>query len=324
MKYLADKHESYIQDTPDFIRKVEELNKKICLPQNALIVTLDVMALFTNIPQTEGTQSTETALNKRIDQNIPTEYIVSMLKIILKNNIFEFNGELYSQEEGTSMGPKHSPHYADVFMADVIDPKIKYISEKYEEHGIDFMKRFLDDILKIFVGTTKKLHMFFDEINKMHPSIKFTMSHTTNSLEDISTKCACPIKDIIAFLDTSLQIVDGKIILDLYKKETDRNMYLLSSSCHPPHQHDNIPCSLAMRIKRICTYPETRDTRFGELKQYLLDQDYNPKMVDSAIAKTNNITREEALKKVVKQTTTKRPVMVVSWDPRLPPLDAIQ
>ena len=79
-----------------------------------------------------------------------------------------------------------------------------------------------------------------------------------------------------------------------------------------------------MRIKIICTYPETRNIRFCELKQYLVKENYDPKMMYSVIAKTNNITREEALKKVVKQTTTKRPVMVVSWDPCLPSLDVIQ
>ena len=42
LKDLADKHESYIQDTPDFIRKIEELNNKTSFPQNALLVTLDV------------------------------------------------------------------------------------------------------------------------------------------------------------------------------------------------------------------------------------------------------------------------------------------
>ena len=47
-------------------------------------------------------------------------------------------------------------------------------------------------------------------------------------------------------------------------------------------------------------------------------------MVDGAIKMTNNITREEALKKVVMQNTSKGPVMVVSLDPRLPPFDAIQ
>ena len=83
LKDLADKHESYIQDTPDFIRKVEELNKKTSLPQNALLVTLDVKALFTNIPQTEGTQCSEKALNKREKQNVPTEYIIRIIYLNL-------------------------------------------------------------------------------------------------------------------------------------------------------------------------------------------------------------------------------------------------
>ena len=41
------------------------------------------------------------------------------------------------------------------------------------------MKRFLDDIFLIFLGTTEKLHQFFKEINEIHPNIKFTMLHTT-------------------------------------------------------------------------------------------------------------------------------------------------
>ena len=100
---LAINHKSYLQDTPDFIRKVEEINKSGKLPKNAILVTFDVKALFTNIPQDEGAQCTEEALNERESQKVPTEYIISMLKIILKNNIFLFSDNLYSQEEGTNM-----------------------------------------------------------------------------------------------------------------------------------------------------------------------------------------------------------------------------
>ena len=71
----------------------------------------------------------------------------------------------------------------------------------------------------------------------------------------------------LPFLDTSCQIVDGKIEVDLYRKETDRNQYLLTSSCHPAHVTENIPFSLAMRIVRICTLEENRELRFSELKQ---------------------------------------------------------
>ena len=36
-------------------------------------------------------------------------------------------------------------------------------------------------------------------------------------------------KSTLAFLDTSCSIVEGKIVTDLYRKPTDRNMYLLPS-----------------------------------------------------------------------------------------------
>ena len=153
-----------------------------------------------------------------------------MLKIVLKNNIFSFDEKLYSQEEGTSMGPKQAPHFADIFMGRTIDPKVTQIFETYEKYKVFPFKRFLDDLFKVFIGTTQDLHIIFEEMNKIHPSKKFTMSHTTYKHESVMTRCACKAQETISFLDTSCQIIEGKIILDLYKKPTDRNMYLLPSS----------------------------------------------------------------------------------------------
>lgn len=134
IKDLATSHKSYLQDTPDFIRKIEHINTNHKLSQNAMLVTLDAIALYTNIPQHEGAQATEHALNERENQSIPREYILSMLKIILKNNIFTFNEKYYILEEGTSMGPMDAPHYTDIFMSRNIDPHIeelfKYMKKK--------------------------------------------------------------------------------------------------------------------------------------------------------------------------------------------------
>ena len=79
-----------IQDTPDFIRRIEEVNKRGKLPPDTLIVTFYVISLFPNIPQDEGTQCAEETLNERESHKVPNEFIVSMLKLILKNNIFYF------------------------------------------------------------------------------------------------------------------------------------------------------------------------------------------------------------------------------------------
>ena len=86
-------------------------------------------------------------------------------------------------------------------------------------------------------------------------------------------------------------------------------MYLLTSSCHPAHVRENIPFSLALRI--------IRDTRLSELKQLLLDRDYKVKVIDAAIEKARNIPRNEALKRVIRNTTD-RPVFPVTQHPVLP------
>ena len=111
--------------------------------------------------------------------------------------------------------------------------------------------------------------------------------------------------------------------MDLYRKKTDRNMYLLTSSCHPNHVTSNIPYSLALRIVRICSETSTRNKRLEELKQLLLQRDYKTKIIDAAIAKAKKIPRSEALKKVERDKTNERPVFVVTYDPRYPSINNI-
>ena len=195
------------------------------------------------------------------------------------------------------MGSKPAPSYANIFMAKRIDSLIRNLARTTNDgvDPLDLLKRFLDDIFLVYTGSVRSLHLFLTELNNIHPSIKFTMSHTTPPTIE-NPECDCKREETIQFLDTSCKIIEGKIITDLYRKETDRNQYLLPSSCHPAHVTDNIPFSLALRIVRICTLQEDREKRFTELKDLLLSRDYKPKVIDSAIQKARNIPREEALK----------------------------
>ena len=212
-------------------------------------------------------EATEEALDERVDKSVPTEYIMKMLEVILKYNLFEFNQEQYIQKIGTAMGSVPAVSYANIFMAKKIDPKILALAEKYQTEGesaLQFFRRFLDDCKLVWRGTAAKLHEFFTELNTLHPTLKFTMEHTASKHPD--DECDCPHVTSVPFLDTSCSNVNGKIITDLFRKETDRNQYLLPSSCHPNHVTNNIPFSLALRIVRICTTPESREKRFEELK----------------------------------------------------------
>ena len=193
IKNLGSQHESYLQDTPHFLRIIEEINQCSELPQNAILATIDVSALYTNIPQEEGMECVKEALEERDNIEVPTDFIIRLLEIILKYNIFEFNNELYQQLIGTAMGTRPAPPYANIFMARRIDNKIKDISTMFQNNRTSLMlfKRFLDDIFMIFTGSTITLHEFMEEVNQIHPSIKFTMSHTSLNQESEDMSCSC-------------------------------------------------------------------------------------------------------------------------------------
>ena len=189
---------------------------------------------------------------------------------------------------------------------------------------VKFMKRFLDDIILLYCGSIESLHNFFEDINSIHPHIKFTMSHTTLRSEDNhQTSCACPPLQAIPFLDISCTIKEGGIITDLYRKPTDKVQYLLTSSCHPAECLNSIPFALSMRINRACSEEQDREQRFQELKDMLLSREYSPGIIEAAIAKARAIPRPKALRRVTRQDSSTRPVFVVQFDPLLSLLPSI-
>ena len=144
------------------------------LGDNNILVTWDVEGLYNNILHEEGLQSLEEGLNERVNPDIPTDFLVKLMEIILKNNIFNFHEELYRQEIGCAMGSKPAPSYADIFMSRKIDNKIISLAHQFGENNISSLKifkRFLDDIFSIYQGTSKDLHKIFGEMNQLDKSI---------------------------------------------------------------------------------------------------------------------------------------------------------
>ena len=317
---------SYIEDTRDFLNMCEEVNSDGGIPDDAIIVTVDVTALYTNICKEDAITAMSAALSKCKDLAIPATLILQLLNLVFSCNFFQFGKDLYRQIIGTAMGSPSAVNSSTITMGMLIDPIMRQMATQIEPDTDLIRKfgRFLDDIIFIWLGSVDNLETYLTNINKIHPTIKFTHSYTCPFPCNITEQhdCFCYSSRSIPFLDTLVTIKNGKIITDLYRKPTDRMQYLLPSSCHPPHTITNIPYSLCHRLVRICSEKDTLSKRLEELKLFLLNRNYDKKLINSSIARALNLQRSEALLKVRREKKNRIP-FVVSYHPALPPLSKI-
>lgn len=73
------------------------------IPDNSVLVTLDVVSLYTKLPHSDGIQAAIQAYEELSDEKpIGSDTLATLLKLILQLNNFEFDGSHYLQVSGTS------------------------------------------------------------------------------------------------------------------------------------------------------------------------------------------------------------------------------
>ena len=75
--------------------------------------------IYPSIPHKAGLKALKEALDKRENRNTATNDLIRTAEFVLKNNYFDFNGQVQQQISGTAIGTKFAPTYACIFMADV-------------------------------------------------------------------------------------------------------------------------------------------------------------------------------------------------------------
>ncbi len=207
---LAKQVPTYIKDTTHLLDILRKLNH---VSPNSILVTADVSALYTSIPHIEGLAAIREALSTRAKQFPPTETIVELARLILTNNVFEFNGKYYKQIQGTAMGTKMAPSYAILFMSHLEEALLNHPDRPTTYY------RYSDDCLLVFNKGEDSMHSFMTHLNSYHPTIKFTYEHSPSSINCLDV--------------TITKGPDGKLSTDLFMKATDAHSYLYYSSCHP-------------------------------------------------------------------------------------------
>jgi hypothetical protein len=146
------------------------------------------------------------------------------------NNYFLFknNSKLhfYKQIRGVSMGTSCGPSVANLYLA-----SFELKNRSMIKTSLFF--RFIDDIF----GTTR-VKLTQEYFQKIYGDLKITFE-TANKVN---------------FLDLYISInKDNRLDFNLYIKPTNTFSYLSTTSNHPTHIFKNIPYSLLMRARKICS-----------------------------------------------------------------------
>ena len=94
--------ESYIKNSSDIICYLQHLE----VPESSLLASLDIESLYTNISH----KMAITSFTKRFSSHPKCVFLLDLLKFVLYNNTFHFDGKYFRQICGIPMGTKLAPN----------------------------------------------------------------------------------------------------------------------------------------------------------------------------------------------------------------------
>ena len=253
---------SFIRDSNDFINKIKNVKN---IPSNSILVTADVVDLYPSIPHESGLSAIKEALENRARKSVPTNDILKMLEFVLKNNYFEFNGNVRQQLSGTAIGTKCALPYARIFM------------DKAETHFPESQKlkpmvwfRCIDDNFFVWTHGEQEVQCFLQELNKTHPNLKFM--HESS-------------KEKISFLDLFVSLCNGNLYTDLHTKATDCHQYLEYASSHPEHTKKSTIYSQTLCLSRLWSFEQEFEGDKRNLRSWFVKRSYPEEIIVKEMSK---------------------------------------
>ncbi|XP_050507145.1 uncharacterized protein LOC126884882 [Diabrotica virgifera virgifera] len=245
-----ESNEFYIRDSFTFSNFINNVK----VPNNYILISLDVVSLFTNLPLDAILNSIKNNWNSiSLHTKISLEDFIRILTFIFDSNIFLFNGNFFKQIFGTPMGSKISPILCNF----VLDELITTCKEKIPFH-IPFIKRYVDDL--ILSVPENKVSDVLNTFNAQCEHLKFTVEREADNM--------------IPFLDMLIHRgSDGILRTEWYRKPCFSNRFINFHSQHPSRMKTNLVLALKSRVTNL-SHIDFRDKGLKKLRSILLENSY--------------------------------------------------
>lgn len=256
----------YVADSFEFSNYINDMQ----LPQSHVLVSLDVVSLFSNIP-------TELAIKCISDKwdlvsehcQLPKDTFLELLQFVFNSTVFTFNGQFYQQIFGVSMGSDVSPIVAQWVMDYIVTEAIKKLPFR-----LPFLRKYVDDIITSIPISSS--HIVLQKFNSIHPKIQFT-------IEEENSDFAVP------FLDTLVIRQDRVVKTDWYQKPTASGRYVNFHSFHTMRMKINTVLNLKNRIIKV-SHRDFREGNLRKLHKILLQNSFPNNLLKKLIFSTPTVT----------------------------------
>ena len=263
LKTFIFKMDSFILDSQNMIQKLEGKY----FEKDSFLFSCDFESLYSNIRLDDALEKICDFLsNKLINEELSIKGFHDIMEIIFNYNFFSFNNIIYKQILGIAMGSIAGPSIANIYV---------FILEKsfLNSHRDITYFRFIDDIFLITPNS-------------------FEISNLADHFNYL--KLNCVHNDIVNFLDLNIKLdkTTSKLKFSIFFKKTNTFSYLLNSSNHKDSIFKNIPKSLFIRIRRICSnYSDY--LYFSHLLYFqLIERGYDKKILSQNIRTLGRIERK--------------------------------
>ena len=205
-KHLSDllksviPQEHSVQDTFCFVKELQQLKYN-----DEFLCSYDVSSLFTNIPLKETIGiAVDKIFEKNADLKINKQELTKLFLTCTAENHFYFDGKVFDQCDGVSMGSPLAPGLANLFLG---YHENRWIEEN--KNNVLFYKRYVDDIFCLLKSETDA-DDFLTYLNRQHPNIKFTLEKQKENK--------------LAFLDVSINKTHLGLNTSVFKKQVDTGL----------------------------------------------------------------------------------------------------
>ena len=234
---------------------------------DSIMASLDVEALFTNIPLEETINICVKLAFKDSDkvEGMDKDQLRTLLSLATKESLILFNGSYYKQIDGVAMGSPLGPTFANIFLCYYEE---NWLSRCPADFRPSFYRRYVDDIFLLF-SHQDHLARFKDYMNSCHQNMRFT-----SELEN---------DDVLAFLDIKVIRSNGCFLTSVYRKPTFSGVYTNYNSFLPEIYKTGLVQTLLFRLFTICSNWSLVHKEIEFLKAVMRKNSYPDRLLDSVI-----------------------------------------